>query len=78
MSCMQECLEYRSKMRLLRVRTLEDSIRVVPVDDSHTVLEVTRTVCLRIGTLTIESGLAREKEGGRGASGHITIDACAV
>ena len=46
---MQDCLEFRSKMRLIRVRTLEDSIRVISVDGSHTVLEVTKTVCERIG-----------------------------
>eukprot|EP00731_Ephydatia_muelleri_P017014 Em0010g112a len=43
-----DCLEFRSKMRLIRVRTLEDSIRVISVDGSHTVLEVTKTVCERI------------------------------
>ena len=46
-------LEYREKIRALRVRTLDFSIKTVPVDDSNTVAELTKTVCTRIGKLHI-------------------------
>ena len=46
----QDSLEYRCRMRLIRVRTLEGFVKVMSVDDSHTVLEVTKIVCGRIGT----------------------------
>ena len=42
-------LEYRKKIRPLRVRTLDGSIKTVLVDDSNTVAELTKTVCSRIG-----------------------------
>ncbi len=42
-------LQYRKKLRPLRVRTLDSSIKTLLVDDSQTVAELTRTVCARIG-----------------------------
>ena len=42
-------MEYRKKIRALRVRTLDGSIKTVLVDDSNTVAELTKTVCARIG-----------------------------
>ena len=41
------------KIRALRVRTLDGSIKTVLVDDSNTVAELTKTVCARIGKLHI-------------------------
>ena len=45
----QTTLEYRSKLRPLRVRTLDEAVRRVFVDDSHCVQDITRAVCARIG-----------------------------
>lgn len=45
-------LEYRKKQRPLRVRTLDGSVKTLLVDDSQTVAELTRAVCVRIGGLT--------------------------
>lgn len=45
----QDMLQYRKKLRPLRVRTLDSSIKTLLVDDSQTVVELTRTVCARIG-----------------------------
>ncbi len=42
-------LQYRKKIRPLRVRTLDSSIKTLFVDDSQTVAELTRTVCAHIG-----------------------------
>ena len=47
----QDMLEYRKKQRPLRVRTLDGSIKTLLVDDSQTVAELTRVVCVRIGKL---------------------------
>ena len=47
--CLQDMLQYRKKLRPLRVRTLDSSIKTLLVDDSQTVAELTRTVCARIG-----------------------------
>ena len=46
---LQDMLQYRKKLRPLRVRTLDSSIKTLLVDDSQTVAELTRTVCARIG-----------------------------
>ena len=45
----QDMLEYRKKQRPLRVRTLDGSVKTLLVDDSQTVAELTRAVCVRIG-----------------------------
>lgn len=47
-------LFYRNKLRPLRVRTLENFVKIVQVDDSRSVAEVTRTVCSKIGNLAID------------------------
>ena len=45
----QDMLQYRKKLRPLRVRTLDSSIKTLLVDDSQTAGELIRTVCARIG-----------------------------
>ena len=42
-------LEYRSKKRLVQVRTLDGATRKVAIDDSLPALENIRAVCARIG-----------------------------
>ncbi|KAL5257851.1 hypothetical protein ACHWQZ_G012707 [Mnemiopsis leidyi] len=42
-------LEYRKKIRPLRVKMLDDSIKTILIDDSHNVKEVIKAICERIG-----------------------------
>lgn len=49
-----DVLEYRKKIRPLRIKTLDGSIKTILVDDSATVAEITKTVCDRIGIINPE------------------------
>ena len=51
----QHLLQYRRKLRPLRVQTLDEAVRTVLVDDSQPVSEITRVVCARIGQLQLVS-----------------------
>ena len=42
-------MEYRKKIRPLRVKMLDDSIKTILIDDSHNVKEVIKAICERIG-----------------------------
>ena len=44
-----DILQYKSKFRLLRVKTLDDSIRTLQIDESQTVTELVKEVCAKIG-----------------------------
>lgn len=44
-----DMLQYRKKLRPLRVRTLDGSVKTLLVDDSQTVAELIKTVCAKIG-----------------------------
>ena len=48
-------LHYKNKLRLLRVKTLDDSIKTLQIDESQTVTEVVKAVCAKIGMLTVSS-----------------------
>ena len=47
-----DMLQYRKKLRPLRVRTLDGSVKTLLVDDSQTVAELIKAVCARIGKTT--------------------------
>jgi len=59
----QDMLQYRKKLRPLRVRTLDSSIKTLLVDDSQTVAELTRTVCARIGETSGTPGATSARVG---------------
>ena len=44
-----DMLQYKSKLRLLRVKTLDDSVKTLQIDDSQTVTEVVKAVCAKFG-----------------------------
>ena len=44
-----DMLHYKSKLRLLRVKTLDDSVKTLRIDESQTVTEVVKVVCAKIG-----------------------------
>ena len=44
-----DILQYRNKIRPLRIRTLDDSVKTLMIDESQTVAELTKTVCTKIG-----------------------------
>ncbi|KAL3884759.1 hypothetical protein ACJMK2_024867 [Sinanodonta woodiana] len=44
-----DLVEYRRKVRILKVRTLDGTVRKVQVDDSNTVGQLMLTICSRIG-----------------------------
>ena len=46
-----DMLQYRKKLRPLRVRTLDGSVKTLLVDDSQTVAELIKAVCARIGKI---------------------------
>ena len=46
-----DILQYKSKLRLLRMKTLDDSIKTLKIDESQTVTEVVKAVCVKIGML---------------------------
>ena len=44
-----DMLQYKSKFRLLRVKTLDESVKTLQVDESQTVAELVKAVCTKIG-----------------------------
>ncbi|XP_021356551.1 talin-1-like isoform X2 [Mizuhopecten yessoensis] len=44
-----DLLEYRKKLRILQIKTLEGNQKKLQVDDSHTVGQLMVTICTRIG-----------------------------
>ena len=44
-----DILQYKSKFRLLRVKTLDESVKTLQVDESQTVAELVKAVCAKIG-----------------------------
>ena len=44
-----DMLQYKSKFRLLRVKTLDDSIKTLQVDESQPVTEIVKAACTKIG-----------------------------
>lgn len=44
-----DILEYKKKIRTLKIRMLDDSVKTMMVDDSHTVSQIMITVCTKIG-----------------------------
>lgn len=44
-----DMLQYKTKFRLLRVKTLDDSIRTLQIDESQTVTELVKAACAKIG-----------------------------
>ncbi|GMT28060.1 hypothetical protein PFISCL1PPCAC_19357, partial [Pristionchus fissidentatus] len=57
----QDSIEYRRKMRVLRVRMLDNAVKSVPVDESKPVKELMLTVCAKIGIANYEEySLVRE------------------
>ena len=62
MVCVQDTLEYRKKMRLLKVRMLDGAIKSIMVDDSQIVSNMMVIICTKIGiTNHDEYSLVREK-----------------
>ena len=58
----QDTLEYRKKMRLLKVRMLDGAIKSIMVDDSQIVSNMMVIICTKIGiTNHDEYSLVREK-----------------
>lgn len=56
-----DLLEYRRKMRMLRVRMLDGILKTIPVDDSQPVANLMVVICTRIGiTNHDEYSLVRE------------------
>ena len=50
---LQDLLEYRKKLRVLKVRTLDESVKTMFVDDSVPVGQLMVTICSRMSkTLT--------------------------
>ena len=45
----QDLLEYKTKVRILRVRTLDGTVRKMQVDDSHTVGQQLISITTKIG-----------------------------
>ena len=46
---LQDSLEYRRKMRLLKVRMLDGTVKSLMVDDSQTVNNLMVLICTKIG-----------------------------
>ena len=58
----QDTLEYRKKMRVLKVRMLDGAIKSIIVDDSHIVSNMMEIICTKIGiTNHDEYSLVRDK-----------------
>jgi len=52
---LQDVLEYKNKVRILKIRTLDGAIRRIQVDDSHTVGQLLITITSRIGTANVRN-----------------------
>ena len=44
-----DMLQYKRNLRLLCVKTLDDSVKMLQIDESQTVTELVKAVCARIG-----------------------------
>ncbi|CAJ0956652.1 unnamed protein product, partial [Mesorhabditis belari] len=69
----QDTVEYRRKIRLLKVRMLDQAIKTVPVDESQPVQQLMTTICAKIGISNCdEYSLVRESDqkDGKGRSQH--------
>ncbi|XGW23184.1 hypothetical protein V3C99_005435 [Haemonchus contortus] len=66
----QDTVEYRKKIRLLKVRMLDGSVKTIPIDESHPVGQLMVGVCTKIGISNYEEySLVRETEmDGRGST----------
>ena len=42
-------LDYKSKLRIIRVRMLDGAVKTMQVDDSHIVSQLMVVICSRIG-----------------------------
>lgn len=49
----QDVLEYRRKLRTLRVRMLDGALKTILVDDSQPVLQLMVVICTKIGKIFI-------------------------
>ncbi len=49
----QDLLEYRRKMRTLKVRMLDGTVKTMLVDDSQPVTNLMVVICTKIGTLHV-------------------------
>lgn len=57
----QDVLEYRRKLRTLRVRMLDGAVKTILVDDSQAVSQLMVVICTKIGITNHEEyGLVRE------------------
>lgn len=58
----QDVLEYRRKLRALRVRMLDGAVKTILVDDSQSVSQLMVVICTKIGITNHEEyGLVREE-----------------
>jgi len=48
-------LEFKKKLRVIKVRMLDGSVKSIAIDDSHIVEQLMVTICLKIGKLFIYS-----------------------
>ena len=55
---MQDTLEFKKKLRVIKVRMLDGSVKSIAIDDSHIVEQLMVTICLKIGKLFIYSWLS--------------------
>ena len=46
---LQDLLEYKKKQRVLRVKTMDDSVKTMYVDDSLPVAQLMVTICSKMG-----------------------------
>ncbi|CAD7082909.1 unnamed protein product [Hermetia illucens] len=59
----QDVVEYRRKIRTLRVRMLDGAVKTILVDDSQPVSQLMVTICTKIGITNYEEyGLVREEQ----------------
>ena len=49
----KDLLEYKKKMIAVKIKTLDDSLKTIPLDDSHNVGQLMVVICLRIGMLSV-------------------------
>ncbi|KAK6041111.1 FERM protein [Cooperia oncophora] len=73
---LQDTVEYRKKIRLLKVRMLDGSVKTIPIDESHPVGQLMVGVCTKIGISNYEEySLVRETEmDGRGSMMNLRED----
>jgi len=49
---MQDTLEFKKKLRVIKVRMMDGSVKSIAIDDSHIVEQLMVTICLKIGKLS--------------------------